>query len=98
MWFIGQAAGRGVELAHRRPGSFAPWRRCAQLPIPRIAVASGTPPRPKIIPVKRFNLVGKCSKCYLNEGRDIGRFVTEEIQPLAGIRDTFTIIAFKTFF
>ncbi len=36
-------------------------------------------------------------KCYLNEGRDIGRFVTEEIQPLAGIRDTFTIIAFKTF-
>ena len=36
-------------------------------------------------------------KCYLPEGQDIGRFVTEQIQTLAGVRDTFTLIAFKAF-
>lgn len=36
-------------------------------------------------------------KCYLDEGSDIGRFVTEEIQTLAGVKDTFTLIAFKAF-
>ena len=34
---------------------------------------------------------------FLSEERDIGRFVTEEVQTLAGIKDTFTMIAFKTF-
>ena len=36
-------------------------------------------------------------KCYLDDGRDIGHFVTEHLQTLAGVKDTFTIIAFKAF-
>jgi len=36
-------------------------------------------------------------KCYLEEGRDIGHFVTEKIQTLDGIKDTFTLITFKAF-
>jgi len=36
-------------------------------------------------------------KCYLAQDMDIGRFVTENIQTLAGVRDTFTLIAFKAF-
>src|SRR3546814_13207984 len=34
-------------------------------------------------------------KCYLADGADIGRFVTDRIQTLAGVKDTFTIIGFK---
>ncbi|HTZ37963.1 MAG TPA: Lrp/AsnC ligand binding domain-containing protein [Stellaceae bacterium] len=36
-------------------------------------------------------------KCYLADAVDIGHFVTERIQALPGIKDTFTIIAFKAF-
>ncbi len=36
-------------------------------------------------------------KCYLPEGQDIGRFVTEQLQTLAGVKDTSTLIAFKAF-
>jgi len=36
-------------------------------------------------------------KCYLPDATDIGHFVTERVQVLPGIRDTFTIIAFKAF-
>jgi len=36
-------------------------------------------------------------KCYLPTGDDIGHFVTEQIQTLPGIKDTFTLITFKTF-
>ena len=36
-------------------------------------------------------------KCYLDDGIDIGHFVTETIQTLPGVKDTFTIIAFKAF-
>jgi DNA-binding Lrp family transcriptional regulator len=36
-------------------------------------------------------------KCYLPDGMDIGHFVTERIQTLSGIKDTFTLIAFKAF-
>ena len=36
-------------------------------------------------------------KCYLSEGQDIGRFVTENVQTLSGVKDTFTLIAFKAF-
>lgn len=36
-------------------------------------------------------------KCHLEDGADIGHFVTEEIQRLEGVRDTFTLIAFKSF-
>lgn len=36
-------------------------------------------------------------KCYLDDGADIGHFVTETIQRLPGVKDTFTLIAFKAF-
>ncbi|MDQ2105555.1 Lrp/AsnC ligand binding domain-containing protein [Azospirillum isscasi] len=36
-------------------------------------------------------------KCYLPQDLDIGRFVTENIQTLSGVRDTFTLIAYKAF-
>ena len=36
-------------------------------------------------------------KCYLSDDADIGHFVTESIQTLPDITDTFTIIAFKAF-
>ena len=36
-------------------------------------------------------------KCYLEEDADIGHFVTERIQTLPGVKDTFTLIAFKAF-
>jgi len=36
-------------------------------------------------------------KVYLDEGDDIGHFVTEVIQPIEGIRDTFTLIGFRAF-
>jgi len=34
-------------------------------------------------------------KCFLADGQDIGRFVTDRLQTLPGVKDTFTIIAFK---
>ena len=36
-------------------------------------------------------------KAYLDDDQDIGHFVTEQIQTLPGVRDTFTIITFKAF-
>jgi len=36
-------------------------------------------------------------KCYLQDGQDIGHFVNEQIHKLAGVKDTFTLIAFKAF-
>jgi DNA-binding Lrp family transcriptional regulator len=36
-------------------------------------------------------------KCYLPEEMDIGHFVATQIQKIAGIKDTFTLIAFKAF-
>lgn len=36
-------------------------------------------------------------KCYLDDDMDIGHFVTERLQLLPGIKDTFTIITFKAF-
>ncbi len=36
-------------------------------------------------------------KCYLADDADIGHFVTERLQTLPGVKDTFTIIAFKAF-
>ncbi|MEQ8441873.1 MAG: Lrp/AsnC ligand binding domain-containing protein [Alphaproteobacteria bacterium] len=36
-------------------------------------------------------------KCYLPEETDVGHFVTEQIQRLPGVRDTFTTLAFKAF-
>jgi DNA-binding Lrp family transcriptional regulator len=36
-------------------------------------------------------------KFYLPDNADIGHFVTERVQVLPGIKDTFTLIAFKAF-
>jgi DNA-binding Lrp family transcriptional regulator len=36
-------------------------------------------------------------KCYLDDETDIGRFVTEQVQTLPGVKDTFTLISFKAF-
>jgi DNA-binding Lrp family transcriptional regulator len=36
-------------------------------------------------------------KCYLDDETDIGHFVTSQIQTLAGVKDTFTLITFKAF-
>jgi DNA-binding Lrp family transcriptional regulator len=33
-------------------------------------------------------------KCYLKDGQDVGHFVTGQLQALAGVRETFTLIAF----
>ncbi|MEE9301616.1 MAG: Lrp/AsnC ligand binding domain-containing protein [Alphaproteobacteria bacterium] len=36
-------------------------------------------------------------KAYLENEQDVGHFVTERVQTLANVRDTFTIITFKAF-
>ncbi len=36
-------------------------------------------------------------KCYLPQGDDIGRFVTDKMQTLPGVKDTFTLVAYKAF-
>ncbi|MGH1482716.1 MAG: Lrp/AsnC ligand binding domain-containing protein [Geminicoccales bacterium] len=36
-------------------------------------------------------------KIYLDDGDDIGRFVTNHLQTLDGVRDSFTLIAHKAF-
>ncbi len=36
-------------------------------------------------------------KSYLDDDTDIGHFVTEKVQRIPGVRDTFTVIAFKAF-
>lgn len=36
-------------------------------------------------------------KVYLDDGEDIGRFVTNHVQTLDGVRDSFTLIAHKAF-
>ncbi len=37
------------------------------------------------------------AKFYLEEGVDIGRFVTERVQTIPGISGTFTLITFNAF-
>ena len=36
-------------------------------------------------------------KFYLEENDDVGRFVADKVQSIAGIRDTYTIVTFKAF-
>ncbi len=36
-------------------------------------------------------------KFYLNQDQDTGHFVTETVQTIEGIADTFTIVTFKAF-
>ena len=41
-----------------------------------------------------FDLI---AKFYLPNDADLGRFVTEKLQVLDGVSDTFTLVAFKAF-
>jgi len=41
-----------------------------------------------------YDLLGKF---YLEPEADIGLFVTEQVQTIAGVKDTYTIIAFNAF-
>jgi DNA-binding Lrp family transcriptional regulator len=42
----------------------------------------------------QYDLLGKF---YLDPEQDTGLFVTEKIQSLAGVRDTYTLITFNAF-
>lgn len=37
------------------------------------------------------------AKFYVEEGTDIGHFITEKVQTIPGIQDTCTILTFKAF-
>jgi DNA-binding Lrp family transcriptional regulator len=36
-------------------------------------------------------------KFYLKEEDDVGRFIAEKVQTIAGVRDTYTLITFRAF-
>jgi DNA-binding Lrp family transcriptional regulator len=42
----------------------------------------------------QYDLLGKF---YLEPDEDIGRFVTEKVQALPGVKDTYTLITFNAF-
>lgn len=42
----------------------------------------------------QYDLLGKF---YLSKDQDIGLFVTERVQNLPGVKDTYTLIAFNAF-
>jgi DNA-binding Lrp family transcriptional regulator len=42
----------------------------------------------------QYDLLGKF---YLEPEQDVGRFVTEKLQKLPGVRDTYTLITFNAF-
>ncbi len=42
----------------------------------------------------QYDLLGKF---YLDSGQDTGLFVTERIQTLPGVKDTYTLITFNAF-
>jgi DNA-binding Lrp family transcriptional regulator len=42
----------------------------------------------------QYDLLGKF---YLEPDQDIGLFVTEQVQSLSGVRDTYTLITFNAF-
>jgi DNA-binding Lrp family transcriptional regulator len=42
----------------------------------------------------QYDLLGKF---YLEPEEDIGRFVTEKVQALPGVKDTYTLITFNAF-
>ncbi|SOD99876.1 Lrp/AsnC family transcriptional regulator [Caenispirillum bisanense] len=37
------------------------------------------------------------AKFYVDDDVDVGRFVTEKVQTLTGVKDTFTLITFNAF-
>jgi DNA-binding Lrp family transcriptional regulator len=36
-------------------------------------------------------------KFYLQEDEDVGRFIADKVQTIAGVKDTYTIITFRAF-
>jgi DNA-binding Lrp family transcriptional regulator len=42
----------------------------------------------------QYDLLGKF---YLDPDQDIGLFVTEQVQSLPGVKDTYTLVAFNAF-
>jgi len=36
-------------------------------------------------------------KFYLDDGEDVGRFISEKLHAIPGIRDTYTIITYQAF-
>ena len=42
----------------------------------------------------QYDLLGKF---YLDPQEDVGRFVTEKVQALRGVKDTYTLITFNAF-
>ncbi len=42
----------------------------------------------------QYDLLGKF---YLDPEQDIGQFVTEQVQALPGVKDTYTLITFNAF-
>lgn len=42
----------------------------------------------------QYDLLGKF---YLDQDQDIGLFVTEQVQSLPGVKDTYTLITFNAF-
>jgi DNA-binding Lrp family transcriptional regulator len=42
----------------------------------------------------QYDLLGKF---YLEPDQDIGQFVTDQVQSLPGVRDTYTLITFNAF-
>ena len=64
MWRIAQASRRprNANLAHLRPVSLGPWRRCPPCPMGAHRAAARASPRPKRDRSNRFYLVGKCSR------------------------------------
>jgi DNA-binding Lrp family transcriptional regulator len=42
----------------------------------------------------QYDLLGKF---YLDPDEDIGRFVTDKVQALPGVKDTYTLITFNAF-
>ena len=36
-------------------------------------------------------------KCFLEDDEDIGHFVTETVQLVPGVKDTFTLLTFRAF-
>lgn len=42
----------------------------------------------------QYDLLGKF---YLEDGQDTGLFVTDRVQTIAGVKDTYTLITFNAF-
>ena len=59
------------------------------------AAADGIPELSELYSTSgQYDLLGKF---YLEAGQDTGLFVTERVQTIAGVRDTYTLIAFNAF-